>query len=143
MFVDASVMVAILLNEPEAERHAGLLKDTDSQLITSVIALWETAAALFGKKDITMLQAQSLVNAFIHEADIETVPISNNDLPIALQAFERYGRHQYLDYNRNNALNLADCFHYASAKSHRAPILTKDTGFALTDLETIGPAKDQ
>ncbi|MBZ9604391.1 type II toxin-antitoxin system VapC family toxin [Phyllobacterium chamaecytisi] len=143
MFVDASVMVAILLKEPGAETYAGHLEDTDSQLITSVIAVWETTAALFGKKGIAMSQAQSLVTAFINETSIEVVAISNDDLSFALQAFERYGRHQYPADNRNSALNLADCFHYASAKSHRAPILTKDAGFALTDLEAIGPAKDQ
>lgn len=143
MFVDASVMVAILLNEPGAETFARCLRDTDSQLITSVIAVWETTAALFGKKGIAMSQAQSLVTAFINETSIEVVAISNDDLSFALQAFERYGRHQYPANNRNSALNLADCFHYASAKSHRAPILTKDAGFALTDLEAIDPAENQ
>ncbi len=63
MFVDASVMVAILLKEPGAETYAGRLKDTESQLITSVIAVWETTAALFGKKGIAMSQAQSLVDS--------------------------------------------------------------------------------
>jgi ribonuclease VapC len=143
MFVDASVMVAILLKEPEAETYAGHLDDTDSQLITSVIAVWETTAALFGKKGIAMSQAQSLVTVFINETNIEVVAISTDNLSSALQAFERYGRHQYPANNRNSALNLADCFHYATAKSHGAPILTKDAGFALTELETIGPAKDQ
>ncbi len=143
MFVDASVMVAILLNEPGAETFAGCLRDTDSQLITSVIAVWETTAALFGKKGIAMSQAQSLVTIFINETNIEVVAISTDDLSSALQAFERYGKYQYPANNRNNALNLADCFHYASAKSHRAPILTKDAGFALTDLESIDAVKDQ
>ncbi|MFA1624034.1 type II toxin-antitoxin system VapC family toxin [Rhizobium mongolense] len=41
--------------------------------------------------------------------------------------------------NRNSALNLADCFHYAAAKAGKMPILTRDAGFALTDLKTNGP----
>jgi ribonuclease VapC len=60
-----------------------------------------------------------------------------------LQAFERYGRHRYPVNDRNSALNLADCFHYASATSRGASILTKDTGFALTDLEIIDTTKNQ
>lgn len=143
MFVDASAIFAIMMREPEFETYSEKLDVTEGQLITSVIAVWETTAAIFRKKGIAMVEAKSEVNAFLEAANMEVVPVSNEDLPTALQAFERYGRHRYPSANRNSALNLADCFHYATAKSHRTPILTKDAGFALTDLEAIGVAKDQ
>ena len=143
MFVDASAIFAIMMKEPRFEIYFEKLKVTEGQLITSVIAVWETTAAIFRKKNIAMAEAASQVNAFLEAANIGVVPILNEDLPTALQAFERYGRHHYPTANRNSALNFADCFHYATAKFHHAPILTKDAGFALTDLETIGAAKGQ
>jgi ribonuclease VapC len=144
MFVDASVMIAILDEEAGFETLAKKLDDARSTiLITSVIAVWEAAVVVFKKNRLSMAEAELRVQDFLKTVNIEVLPISDHDLSTALQAFERYGRHHYPANNRNNALNLADCFHYASAKSHRAPILTKDVGFALTDLETMGATKDQ
>jgi ribonuclease VapC len=144
MFVDASAIVAILLKELGHEALTQQLVDTGSRvLITSVIAVWEATAVVFKEKGLSMEEAELEVNAFLDAANIDILPVSNEDLTTALHAFERYGRHHYASTNRNSALNLADCFHYASAKSRRAPILTKDAGFALTDLETIGPDKNQ
>lgn len=143
MFVDASAMFAIMMKEPEFETYSEKLKLAEGHLITSVIAVWETTAATFRKKGIAMADAELEVTAFLEAANIEVVPVLNEQLPTAIQAFERYGRHHYPTSTRNSALNLADCFHYATAKSHRTSILTKDAGFALTDLETIGVEKNQ
>lgn len=48
MFVDASVMIAILTNEDDGENYARILELTESK-ITSVVATWEAAAGLFRK----------------------------------------------------------------------------------------------
>jgi ribonuclease VapC len=106
--------------------------------ITSVVAAWEATAGLFRKKRIPMAEAEARVREFLETAEIQVLSISSGELSAALQAFDRYGRHRYPDAERNSALNLADCFHYATAKSYRVPILTKDAGFALTDVATIG-----
>ncbi|CAN7605993.1 type II toxin-antitoxin system VapC family toxin [Phyllobacterium sp. LjRoot231] len=144
MFVDASVIVAILLKESAAQAFSQQLVDAQSRiLITSVIAVWEATAVIFKEKRLSMAESELEIKAFLDAANIKVLPVSNEDLPTALQAFERYGRHHYSANNRNSALNLADCFHYATAKSHRAPILTKDAGFALTDLKTVSTTKDQ
>ncbi|MEP7455812.1 type II toxin-antitoxin system VapC family toxin [Phyllobacterium sp. SB3] len=144
MFVDASVMVAILTKEPGYTDFVAKLDSTKSEkLITSVIAVWETTVALLKKTGISMTDSQARVSKFLALTKIQTLPVTNDDLPRALEAFDQYGRHRYPINDRNSSLNLADCFHYATAKSHRAPILTKDAGFTLTDLETIGVAKNQ
>jgi ribonuclease VapC len=133
-FIDASAMVAILLEETQGERLAQAI-DADTAPFTSVIAVWETAAALYRKKNLEMPAAQACVAEFIAAAGIEVLAVSPDDLTLALSAFEAYGRHRYPDpADRNKGLNLADCFHYASAKNRRAPILTADEGFAATDL---------
>jgi ribonuclease VapC len=140
MFVDASAIVAIMTEEPEAEGLAAALDDARVQRpITSVVAAWEATVGLFRKKRIPMAEAEARVQEFLEAAEVQVLSISSGELTAALQAFDRYGRHRYPDAERNSALNLADCFHYATAKSCKVPILTKDAGFALTDVATIGP----
>jgi len=139
MFVDASVIIAIMTGEPGAEALATLIDAARAKrLITSVLAAWEATVGLYRKKRIPMVEAEARVQEFIEAAGIQVLSIGPRDLPVALQAFERYGWHRYPDSERNSALNLADCFHYAAAKSCRAPILTTDAGFALTDVATLG-----
>ncbi len=142
MFVDASAIIAILTREPEGEEIAGTLDAADNR-ITSVIAVWEAAVGIFRKKRIAMAEAEQVVVEFLEIARIDVLPVANDELSLALQAFERYGRHRYPDTERNKALNLADCFHYAAAKTRQTSILTKDSGFVLTDAEAIVSANDQ
>ena len=139
MFVDASVIIAIMTGEPGAERFAAQLDAARAKRpITSVLAVWEATVGLFRKKRIPMAEAEARVQEFLEAAGVQALSITPREIPAALQAFERYGRHRYPDSERNSALNLADCFHYATAKSCRAPILTTDAGFALTDVATVG-----
>jgi ribonuclease VapC len=139
MFVDASAIIAIVTEEPGAEDLAAALDAARSpRPITSVVAAWEATVGLFRKKRIPMAEAEARIQEFLAAAGVEVLAISSGELPAALQAFDRYGRHRYPDAERNSALNLADCFHYATAKSYRAPILTIDAGFALTDVATVG-----
>jgi len=138
MFVDASAMVAVLLDETEGKRLTAALQSVPSaSRVTNVIAVWETCVALFRNKRISMIEAEALVANFLSLAKVEVLEISPTDASIALSAFERYGRHRFPNTaDRNRALNLADCFHYASATSRSMPILTTDGAFALTDLRT-------
>jgi ribonuclease VapC len=139
MFVDASAMAAILLQEAEGERLAAEVDAASTPLVTNVIAVWETTAAIHRKKDIPISVAENSVLAFLSIAAVEMLATSPSELSLALAAFDRYGRHRYPSpADRNKGLNLADCFHYASAKSRGIPILTTDEGFMLTDLPTTG-----
>ncbi|WP_159729104.1 type II toxin-antitoxin system VapC family toxin [Methylosinus sp. Ce-a6] len=141
MFIDASAMVAILLQEADGEGIAAAIDAASTPLATNVIAVWETIAAIHRKKDMPIGLAEARVAEFLTIAGIETLDATPNELTLALSAFERCGRHRYpLPADRDKGLNLADCFHYASAKSRGPAIMTTDDGFALTDLPT-GPAK--
>lgn len=133
-FIDASAMVAILLQEAAGERLARAL-DSDASPFTNVIAVWETAAALHRKLNLDMPAAQASVGELIEAAGISVLPIALDELGLALHAFAQHGRHRDAGpADRNKGLNLADCFHYASAKFRRTPILTTDDGFGATDL---------
>jgi ribonuclease VapC len=138
MFVDASAMLAILLDEPEGVAFAKALDSSGAaHPFTSTLAVWETAVGLYRRKAIPIAEAEARVDEFLALARIEVVGIATSDLSAALQAFDRYGRHRYPETQRNRALNLADCFHYAVAKSRRAPILHKDDGMSATDVASV------
>lgn len=84
-----------------------------------------------------MKEAEARTLDFLEIANIQLVSVSQRELTTGLQAFDRYGRDRYPDSDRNSALNLADCFHYAVTTFHHvAPILTKDGGFARSDVKT-------
>jgi len=136
VFVDASAMVAILLQEVGGERLAEVIDAAPSApLVTNVIAVWETVAAIYRKKSMPLSVAEARVEDFLAAANIQLLAAAPSDLALALAAFDRYGRHRYPNAaDRNKGLNLADCFHYACARSRNVPILTTDEGFALTDL---------
>jgi ribonuclease VapC len=136
VFVDASAMVAILLQEASGERLAEVVDaSTSAPLVTNVIAVWETVAAIYRKKSLPLSVAEARVQDFLAAANIQLLAAAPSELAFALAAFDRYGRHRYPNAaDRNKALNLADCFHYACAKSRNIPILMTDEAFALTDL---------
>lgn len=136
MFVDASVMIAILTGEEDGEAYARLLDDAPER-ITSVLAVWEASAGLFRKRRQSMGEAKATLAAFIDVAGIAVLPLDARDEALALDIFETNGRHGLPESQRNRALNMADCFHYAVARRRGVPILTKDEGFAFTDLETV------
>lgn len=137
MFVDASAIIAILTDEEDGSRLAKALDEAPAvSRITSVLAVWEAIVALYRINRIPMSEAAARVQEFLEQARTAVLPVATEDLQFAVQAFDRYGRHRYPEKDRNQALNLADCFHYACAKSHDAPILHKDSGFRLTDVRS-------
>ena len=102
--------------------------------MTNTLAVFEATAAVFRKKRTTIERAEAQVLAFLKLTGVEVTPLGQRDTSLALQACGLYGRHRYPDKQRNRALNLADCYHYATAKTHRLSILTNDMAFAETEL---------
>ena len=139
MFVDASAIIAIIVGEPEGEAFAVAIEQADpGKRITTAVAAWEAVAGLAREKNIPISQAETDIREFLDSAGVKLVPVEPDDLTAALHAYDRYGRHRYSPENRNLALNLGDCFHYACAKRRQVPILHKDAGLRLTDVPTAG-----
>lgn len=129
MFVDASAWTAILLNEPEAEDFERKLLAAE-QVLTSAVANWETARAI-GK---TSVQSPALIQARMASYQLgvgaRVVGIGEAEQAAALDAHARFGKGVHAA-----KLNMGDCFAYACAKVHGAPLLYKGDDFALTDIE--------
>lgn len=131
MFIDAAALVAILSIEVEAERCLKII-GSEGDRFTSPIAIWEAAVALArpDKLDLATDVSERLVLRLLEEQGIATrdLPPWEIVVPLSLEAAQRFG-------SGRRRLNLADCFHYACARHHGAPILSTANEFRLTDLE--------
>ena len=125
MIIDTSALVAILDQEPQAERIARALAATPERML-SAATLVEAGIVMQarrgdeGARDVDLLLAKLRV---------EIVPFTARQADIARKAFRRYGR------GRHDAeLNFGDCLAYALAKDASAPLLFKGDDFAQTDV---------
>jgi ribonuclease VapC len=130
MFIDTSAIVGILIGEPGADRLADAIAASKHRFTSPFVRL-EACMVLSTRLGITPLQAQKQFDAFLVEASVTVVPVTDKIGEIAVAAFEQFGK------GRGNRakLNLADCMSYACAKAYHAPILFTGRDFANTDLK--------
>jgi ribonuclease VapC len=130
MFIDACALIALLSEEPEAERVANAIQQASTRF-TSPVAVLEAVLGLArpDKFGITVAAAEEIV---MEERAIELrdLPPAKATAELALLAAHKYrkGRH---------GLNLGDCLHYACAKYYGVPILATHGEFSATDLDTV------
>ncbi|MDX8524674.1 type II toxin-antitoxin system VapC family toxin [Mesorhizobium sp. MSK_1335] len=138
MFVDASVIVAILAKEPGWEELLKRILDTTGPIHLSALVRVEATMA-FGrlsagtkkKPSPEMLSAaRDLVDTFIAEIDARNVSVDEDIGTRALDASIRYGK----AVGHSADLNFGDCFAYACAKALDVPLLYKGGDFLQTDL---------
>ena len=128
MFVDASAFCAVLLREEGYEVFERKLAE-GSGLMTSPIGVWETVRGVVRETGVEVAAAQSVVEAYMAETEIRLVQVGGAELELALAAMSRFGK------GRHPArLNMGDCFAYACARSHGAPLLFKGDDFTKTDV---------
>ncbi len=126
MIVDASAIVAIILDEPDAA------------------ALWTTVleAERVGVSAATLVEASmvlesrlgSIAGARIREwlemADVEVLSFEDGHWQFAVAGWRRFGK------GRHPAkLNFGDCLTYGTAKYYDQPVLCVGNDFPQTDLE--------
>lgn len=129
MFVDTSVVVAILSGEPDASDWAERLERTAVK-ITSPLVVLEAAMRLSTKLAIDPVEVETAIARLVDAAGIEVVPIDADDGKTAVRAFAAYGKGR----GHPAQLNLADCLSYACARNRGMPLLYKGSDFARTDL---------
>lgn len=129
MFVDASVLVAILAREDDADLLAGRIA-AGGKPYTSGLAVLEAATRLARMLDVDPVTVEERLQAAIETAGITVIAINNGIARKAVAAFARYG-----DGRGPAALSLGDCMAYACAEAYRLPLLTTSKHFAHTDIE--------
>ena len=129
MFIDTSVIVAILAREDDADHWATMIEGA-AKPITSPLVMLEAAMRLSTKLALPPHIVSQELQLLLVEADIEVVPIDENDGRLAIDAFEQYGKGR----GHPAQLNLADCLSYACARNRDVNLLYKGKDFARTDL---------
>ena len=141
LFVDASVVVAILAEEEDAsilidrlEQHGGPYYVSAVVRMEATLSLTRRLAGAAGRdKPAThemMETARRLVDQFISDLDCKEAMISGDVGSKALDAAQQYGKIM----NHPAKLNMGDCFTYACARAYRTRIAYKGDDFSYTDL---------
>jgi ribonuclease VapC len=126
--IDASALLAIIQDEPEANHFLSAIQSADRALVSAVTVL-ETGMVLRARRGAAGAQELS---GLLEAMAIEIAPFDAASAALALDAFERYGK----GINPKARLNLGDCAVYALAKEMNAPLLYKGEDFAGTDISS-------
>ncbi|MGO1076890.1 type II toxin-antitoxin system VapC family toxin [Inquilinus sp. CA228] len=133
MFVDTSVIVALIAGEPDAPRYTNLLAGAERRL-TSGLVILEAAMRLSTLLKLAPVRAEALIHMLLDDAGIAVIPIDAATAAVA--AFAAYGKGR----GHPAQLNLADCMSYACARTHGVPLLFKGDDFSKTDIHVAGAA---
>lgn len=130
--VDASVLVAILIQEEDAADLAARLERARSdRRYVSTVSVWEAACAVARRKGCSRDLGLELVHEFLTLAEIEPVAADMRITALAVTAAERFGRGP----GYPGILNMGDCFAYATASHLGAALLFKGEDFPRTNIE--------
>ncbi|MBD9375322.1 type II toxin-antitoxin system VapC family toxin [Rhizobium sp. ARZ01] len=126
MVIDTSAIVAIALNEPEAEIFETKIVDAPRRFMSaaSVLELAMVIEARLGEAGSAEL------DLWLHKAGVEIVAVDTDQIAIARRAWRNFGKGRH-----PAGLNYGDCFSYALAKTRDEPLLFKGDDFSRTDIE--------
>jgi ribonuclease VapC len=141
LFIDASVVVAILAQEEDAATLIDRLELDGGPFYVSPIVRMEATLSLTRRmaeatgrdKPATpemMEKARRLVEQFANDLDCKEAMISGDVGSKALDAAHQFGK----IINHPAKLNMGDCLTYACARAYRTKIAYKGDDFVHTDL---------
>lgn len=137
MFVDASVVVAIINREAGFEEIAKRMEAHKGKFDVSPLVKFEAVAAIArsrsGKRRPTPEQFETagvVVETFFRSINANEITITGTIGDKALAVAARYGK--FVGHEAD--LNFGDCFAYACAKAFNSPLLYKGDDFAKTDM---------
>jgi uncharacterized protein with PIN domain len=106
--VDSSVFIAILEQEPEAERFLFVIRDATRRL-ASAVSVYETGIVIGARRG---RQSAEEIMAFLSELGVEIVPFAEPYISQALDAYSRFVFSSMFD-----AARRAACTPYAATGS--------------------------
>lgn len=126
--IDASALIAMMTGEAEADALADIMEADDTRLC-SPVALWEATAGLCRSYGFASAEARGKVRDFLSTHGIGIVSIGEREYELAAEAYAEFGKGRH-----PAALNIGDCFAYATAKAKNAVLLFKGEDFSKTDI---------
>jgi ribonuclease VapC len=128
MVLDTSALLALLLDEPEAEEFRTAVEEDTTRLV-SAATLLETALVIEVRKGEP---GGRELDALIHKAEVVVVPVDAEHVSEARRAYRRFGKGRHAA-----GLNFGDVFAYALARTAGEPLLFKGDDFAKTDIGRV------
>lgn len=130
MYIDASAILVLLFEEPEAAALAARIDASRTKLITSPVSLTEAILRYASHKSAAIEDAQEIILDMMKTLQVQNISITPEIGNRAVQAYARFGK----GTGHPAQLNLGDVFSYACAKNHGVPLLYKGDDFSRTDL---------
>ena len=128
MVLDTSALLALLLDEPEAEDFREAVEEDTTRLV-SAATLLETALVIEARKGEP---GGRELDTLIHKAEMVVVPVDAEHVSEARRAYQRFGKGRHAA-----GLNFGDVFAYALARTAGEPLLFKGDDFAKTDIRRV------
>src|SRR5689334_6388647 len=128
MVLDTSALLALLLDEPEAEAFRAAVEEDTTRLV-SAATLFETAVVIETRKGEP---GGHELDVLVHKAEVVVVPVDPEQVSEARRAYRRFGKGRH-----PAALNFGDVFAYALARTSGEPLLFKGDDFAKTDIGRV------
>ena len=128
MVLDTSALLALLLDEPEAEDFRAAVEEDTTRLV-SAATLLETALVIEARKGERGGQE---LDTLIQKAEVLVVPVDAEHVCEARRAYRRFGKGRHAA-----GLNFGDVFAYALARTAGEPLLFKGDDFAKTDVGRV------
>jgi ribonuclease VapC len=128
MVLDTSALLALLLDEPEAEGFRAAVEEDTTRLV-SAATLLETALVIEARKGEP---GGRELDSLIHKADVVVVPVDAEHVSEARRAYRRFGRGRHAA-----GLNFGDVFAYALARTSGEALLFKGDDFTKTDVGRV------
>ena len=125
MTLDSSALIAILFGEHGHLDLIDRILAADSVRVGTP-TLVETSLVFAGRRRTT---AVGELEGLLRELDVTIVPFGEREWRTATEAFLRFGRGRH-----EAALNLGDCFAYATADAADDSLLFVGTDFSHTDI---------
>jgi ribonuclease VapC len=123
--VDTSALMAIVLNEPNADACAAAL-EAEADLLISASTVAE-ALIVSARRNVGEEMAR-----LIDGIGFEVVTVTPASARRIARVYERWGKGVHAA-----ALNFGDCFAYEVAKEHGCRLLYVGNDFAKTDIEGV------
>jgi ribonuclease VapC len=131
VIVDTSAIIAILRDEPDADRYVEALAGADpprisagTYLETCIVVDANTDRVLGGRLDDLIVSARMRIE-----------PVTSRHAAVARQAYRDFGKGS----GHPAGLNFGDCFAYALARDSGEPLLYKGDDFGHTDVASALP----
>lgn len=122
--IDTSALMAIVLNEPDADACAAILEAEDRVLISAGTLV--EALIVAGRRNVGEEVAQ-----LIDGLGFEIVSVTPASARRIAGVYDRWGKGVH-----PAALNFGDCFAYDAAREHACPLLYVGEDFSGTDVES-------